>query len=66
MKRRVKRFSAVWARLLGDDSGATVVEYTLIASILSIGIIVGAGSLGTTVGAVYTNVAQEFSAAAAK
>ncbi|EJN05290.1 Flp family type IVb pilin [Phyllobacterium sp. YR531] len=63
MKRRVKRFPAVLAKLLGDDSGATVIEYTLIASIISIGIIVSAGSVGTAVGVLYTNVADEFTAA---
>jgi pilus assembly protein Flp/PilA len=64
MKRRVTRFPALLAKLLGDDSGATVIEYTLIASIISIGIIAGAGSFGTTAGALYTNVANELAAAA--
>lgn len=63
MKRRVKRFPAILAKLLGDDSGATVIEYTLIASIISLGIIVSAGSLGTAVEALYTNVTDEFIAA---
>lgn len=62
MKRRVNRFPAVLAKLFKDDSGATVIEYTLIASIISIGILASAGTLGKTVGTLYASVAEQVTA----
>ncbi|MEP7453235.1 Flp family type IVb pilin [Phyllobacterium sp. SB3] len=63
MKRRVNRFPAVLAKLFKDDSGATVIEYTLIASIISIGILASAGTLGKTVSTLYVSVAEQVTAA---
>ena len=51
---------ATFRRFLQDQSGATAIEYTLIASLLSIAIIVGAttlgGKLNTTFEAISTKV----------
>jgi Flp pilus assembly pilin Flp len=45
-------------RLAADRSGATVIEYAIIASMLSIVIVVGANSLGVTVTGLYQSVAN--------
>ena len=39
-----------------DESGATAIEYGLIAALISIAIIGGARSLGTNIGATFNNV----------
>ena len=38
-----------------DESGATAIEYGLIAALISIAIIGGARTLGTNIGATFTN-----------
>lgn len=63
MKRRTNTIFDVLAGFLRDKSGSTVIEYTLIASIISVGILTSAGTLGTTVQTLYTNVADQVSAA---
>jgi pilus assembly protein Flp/PilA len=45
-------------RLFKDRSGATAIEYGLIGALISIAIIVGATTLGTTLRDVYTGVAS--------
>jgi pilus assembly protein Flp/PilA len=42
---------------LKDESGATAIEYGLIAALISVGIIAGASSLGTNINAVFTKIA---------
>lgn len=44
------------ARFLKDDSGATAIEYGLIAAGISIAIIVAVNGLGTTLNGVFTSV----------
>jgi pilus assembly protein Flp/PilA len=39
-----------------DESGATAIEYGLIAALISIAIIGGARTLGTNIGATFNNV----------
>lgn len=63
MKRRVNRFPDVFVSFLRDKCGATAIEYTLIASIICIGVLAGATSLGSTVDTVYTDLATNLSAA---
>ena len=41
---------------LADESGATALEYVLIASIISVAIIVGAGVLGTRLNTVFNDI----------
>ena len=45
-------------RFLGDEAGATAIEYGLIASLISVAIIVAAGKLGTNVSTTFTKVAS--------
>lgn len=39
--------SAIFARFMKDESGATAIEYGLIAALISVALITGAGALGT-------------------
>lgn len=44
------------AKFLGDDSGATAIEYAIIAGMLSIVILTAVTSVGTSVNATFTSV----------
>jgi pilus assembly protein Flp/PilA len=46
-------------RFLRDDSGATAIEYGLIASLISIGIISAATTLGKNVSNTFTKVGSQ-------
>jgi pilus assembly protein Flp/PilA len=48
-------------KFLRDESGATAIEYGLIAACISIAIIVIAGSLGDTLNSTFTKVNTEIS-----
>ncbi len=39
--------SAIFARFMKDESGATAIEYGLIAALISVALITGATALGT-------------------
>ena len=47
-------------RFLNDDEGATSIEYSLIAMLISMGILAGATLIGTTLGALFNRVAGLF------
>ena len=47
----------IFARFLKDESGATAIEYGLIAALISVAIIGGASSLGSKIGLQFTNLA---------
>ena len=47
-------------RVLQDDSGATAIEYALIAGGISIAILVGLTTLGTKVTGIYATLASLF------
>ncbi|UXN58108.1 Flp family type IVb pilin [Phyllobacterium zundukense] len=49
----------LFTRFLKDESGATAIEYGLIAALISVGIIAGATSLGTNVNATFTKISDE-------
>ncbi|NHT74820.1 Flp family type IVb pilin [Rhizobiaceae bacterium CRRU44] len=49
--------TAVFARFLKDESGATAIEYGLIASLIALAIVAGATTLGTQIGNTFTNIA---------
>ena len=50
--------TALWPDRLRDDrEGATAIEYALIAGLISIGIVVWAMSMGTTISTFFTDVA---------
>jgi pilus assembly protein Flp/PilA len=46
----------LFARFLHDESGATAIEYGLIAAGISIAIIVVVGTLGTSLNTTFTSV----------
>jgi pilus assembly protein Flp/PilA len=50
---------------LKDESGATAIEYGLIAALIAVAIIGGASSLGNNVGTTFTTVADKMAAPAA-
>jgi len=41
--------SKLFARFVKDESGATAIEYGLIAALIALAIIVGAGALGNAI-----------------
>ena len=45
---------------LNDEEGATAIEYALIAGLISMGIIVGAGLVGTALGNFFITVGGNF------
>jgi pilus assembly protein Flp/PilA len=45
-----------FARFAKDDSGATAIEYALIAAGIAVAIIVAVNALGTTLGGLYADV----------
>jgi pilus assembly protein Flp/PilA len=50
-------------KFLNDESGATAIEYGLIAALISVAIIAGASTLGTQVGATFTGIGGEVNTA---
>lgn len=56
MKHLIKRFA-------NDESGATAIEYSLIAALIGVVIIAGATTLGSTISDKFTSIAGKVSAA---
>ncbi len=52
-------------RLLKDESGATAIEYGLIAALVSVAIIAILGTLGTNLNTTFETVANQLGGAAA-
>jgi pilus assembly protein Flp/PilA len=48
----------MFRKFLSDTRGATAIEYALIGVIISLVVIAGAGSIGTTLSGTYNNVAS--------
>ena len=48
----------IFARFLKDESGATAIEYGLIAALISVAIIGGATTLGTKLSTQFTNMGR--------
>ncbi|WP_192250027.1 Flp family type IVb pilin [Mesorhizobium caraganae] len=49
------------ARFVKDESGATAIEYGLIAALIALAIMVGAGSLGNALGVKFNDIAKAVS-----
>lgn len=49
--------SKIVARFAKDESGATAIEYGLIAALIALAIVVGAGALGNSLDAKFTGIA---------
>jgi pilus assembly protein Flp/PilA len=48
------------ARFASDESAATAIEYSLIATLVSIAIVVGATALGEQIDTMYRAIAEQF------
>ena len=50
-------------KMMKDESGATAIEYGLIAALIAVAIIAGARSLGSSINTTFNNVAMQVSGA---
>ena len=48
---------SLFSRFIRDEAGATAIEYGLIATLIGVAIIVGAGALGTKLNSVFGDIA---------
>ena len=55
--------SKLMARFAKDKSGATAIEYGLIAALIALAIMVGAGALGNSLNAQFSFIASKLNAA---
>ena len=55
--------SKLFSRFLKDESGATAIEYGLIAAIVGVGIIAGLEPLTTALNATFGNISSELGGA---
>ncbi len=53
--------SKLFARFAKDESGATAIEYGLIAALIAVGIIAAASTLGTNISSTFGKVSTELS-----
>ncbi len=53
----ISPMSKLFTTVMSDESGATAIEYGLIAALIAVGIIAAARSLGTQVSSTFSNVA---------
>ena len=53
--------TTLFARFLDDESGATAIEYGLIAALIAVALIVGARAISTSVNGLFTDVDGEMS-----
>ena len=56
----------IFARFLKDESGATAIEYGLIAALISVAIIGGATTVGSQIKLLFENIGKEMTTATAK
>ena len=54
-----ERSMSMFRRFVQDDSGATAIEYGLIAALVSVAIIVALGTLGNNLNTTFSTVANE-------
>jgi pilus assembly protein Flp/PilA len=53
----------LFARFAKDESGATAIEYGLIAALIAVAIITAATQLGTDIAALFTGISGKLTAA---
>jgi pilus assembly protein Flp/PilA len=58
--------SKIFARFMKDESGATAIEYGLIAALISVALIAGATTLGTTLNNTFTQITGKMTASCTK
>ncbi len=51
--------SKIFARFREDESGATAIEYGLIAALISVALIAGASTLGNSLNNQFSNIATK-------
>ncbi|MDA5631651.1 MULTISPECIES: Flp family type IVb pilin [Rhizobium/Agrobacterium group] len=56
----------IFARFLKDESGATAIEYGLIAALISVAIIGGATTVGSQIKLLFENIGDEMTTATGK
>ena len=56
----------LFARFMKDESGATAIEYGLIAALISVALIAGATALGSSLDATFTDLSGKLDDATAK
>ena len=49
----------IFARFMKDESGATAIEYGLIAALISVALIAGAGALGNQINGTFNGLASK-------
>lgn len=49
----------LFARFAKNESGATAIEYGLIAALIALAIMVGAGAVGNSLDAKFTDISEE-------
>ena len=54
------------ARFVNDESGATAIEYGLIAALIAVGIIVAATTLGTSLSGLFNGISTRLGVETAK
>jgi len=54
--------SKIVARFVNDESGATAIEYGLIAALIAVAIMVGATALGSALNSKFTGIATKMNA----
>lgn len=55
--------SKIFARFMKDESGATAIEYGLIAALISVALITGATTLGNSLNNTFQDISAKMSAA---
>ena len=53
------RFSALFVRMLRDESGATAIEYGLIAALIAVAAIAGMSAVGSGLQGLFTTVSSD-------
>lgn len=56
--------SSIFSRFMNDESGATAIEYGLIAALISVALITGATALGNKLDNQFKNLATKLNATA--
>lgn len=54
--------SNIFARFVKDESGATAIEYGLIAALIALAIMVGAGAVGNALDDKFTEISSKLNA----
>lgn len=62
-KRQGRSNMNILTRFLKDESGATAIEYGLIAALISVGIVAGVTSMGSSLQSVFTKLGGKLDAA---